>query len=94
MTILQIEHPISSFEGWRETFDADPVNRKECGVRHYLVFRPVDDPNYVIIHLGFDTAAEAKDMLGKLEVLWQKLEGSILINPRTRILEIAAAVEV
>jgi hypothetical protein len=94
MTILQIEHTISSFEGWKEAFDSDPINRKDCGVRHYLVFRPVDDPNYVIVHLGFDTVTDAKETLGKLERLWQKVEGSILINPQTRILDIAEAVEV
>lgn len=94
MTILQIEHSISSFEIWKETFDADPINRKECGVKHYLVFRPEDDPNYVILHLGFDTVSDARETLGKLEVLWQKVEGSILINPQTRILHIADAVEI
>jgi hypothetical protein len=94
MTILQIEHTISSFEGWKEAFDSDPINRKDCGVRHYLVFRPVDDPNYVIVHLGFDTLTDAEETLAKLERLWQKVEGSILINPQTRILDIAEAVEV
>jgi hypothetical protein len=93
MTILQIEHPVSSFESWREAFDADPINRKECGVNHYLVFRPIEDPNYVIIHLGFDSLSDARDTLEKLEQLWQKLDGSILINPQTRLLDIAEAVE-
>ena len=94
MTILQIEHTISSFEGWKEAFEADPINRKDSGVRHYMIYRPVDDPNYVIIHLGFDTVAEARETLGKLEKLWQKVEGSILINPQTRILRITDDMEI
>jgi hypothetical protein len=45
MAIVQIEHPISSWDAWKAAFDRDPVRREESGVRRYRIVRPVDDPN-------------------------------------------------
>ena len=28
MVILQIEHPVPSFVGWKVVFDSDPIDRK------------------------------------------------------------------
>jgi hypothetical protein len=47
-------------------FDADPANRKDSGVRRCTISRSVEDPNYVLIDLEFDGAAEAEAMLEKL----------------------------
>ena len=55
MFTVQIEHPIHDFDGWRAAFDRDPAGRETSGVRRYRIFRPVDDPKFVIIDLDFDT---------------------------------------
>ncbi len=60
---LQIEHKLPNFEGWKKVFESDPVNRKKSGVRRYKIFRPFDDPNYVIIDLEFDNLKEAEETL-------------------------------
>lgn len=52
MIILQIEHPVPSFEEWKRAFDSDPVDRQRSGVRRYRILRPVDDPNFVVIDLN------------------------------------------
>jgi hypothetical protein len=44
---------------WKAAFDSDPVGREKSGVRRYRVLRPVDDPNYVMIELEFDSSPEA-----------------------------------
>ena len=44
MYILQIEHPVPNYEGWKKAFDSDPVSRKQSGVRHYKISRKTDDP--------------------------------------------------
>jgi hypothetical protein len=93
MIVLQIEHKIPNFEGWKKAFDADPINRKKSGVKHYLIFRPTDDPNYVIIHLGFDNITDAQETLKSLQQLWQKVEGSVMVNPQARILDIVEAID-
>ena len=56
MYILRIEHPIISYEGWKKAFDSDPADRQKSGVRRYRVMRPIDDANYIMIDLEFDTA--------------------------------------
>lgn len=88
MLILQIEHKVPNFDGWKKAFESDPINRKKCGVRSYRIFRPIDDPNYVILDLEFDTLKEAEDTLTALHNLWGKVEGKIMMNPQTRILDV------
>ena len=49
MIILRIEHKVENYEKWKKTFDSDPINRKQSGVRRYRIFRPIDDPTYRLI---------------------------------------------
>jgi hypothetical protein len=85
---LQIEHKVPNFDGWRKAFDSDPINRKQSGVRSYSILRPFDDPNYVIIDLEFDNLTAAENTLALLHKLWAKVEGKVMVNPQTRILEL------
>ena len=93
MTVLQIEHKVPNYQGWKKAFDSDPINRKKSGVRRHRVFRPADDPNYVIIQLEFETLDEAEKALSALRNLWTKVEGKVMVDPQTRILDIAEAIE-
>ena len=88
MYILRIEHPVPDFDNWKRAFDSDPVSRKKSGVRRYQVLRPVDDDHYAMIDLEFDTASQAEAMLAALRVLWGRVEGQIMTNPQTRIIEV------
>src|SRR5512139_2302778 len=91
MYVLRIEHPVPDFDGWKKAFDSDPVGREKSGVRRYRVLRPIDDPNYVMIDLDFDTPAQAEALLAAMRVVWGRVQGKIMTNPRARIVE---AVEV
>jgi hypothetical protein len=93
MVILQIEHKVPSYEGWKEAFANDPMNRKNAGVKRYQVFRPTDDPNYVVIDLYFENTDNAVKMLASLNVLWGRVEGSVMTGPKTRILDIVESVD-
>jgi hypothetical protein len=93
MTILQIEHKVPNYDGWKKVFDSDPINRKKSGVRRYRIFRPTDDPNYIIIDLEFDTLNEAEAALAALRKVWVQAEGKVMVNPQTRILNIAESLE-
>ena len=64
MAILRIEHPVPDFDAWKAAFDSDPVGRQRGGVRRYRVLRPVDDPNFVLVDLEFDSSSEAESFLG------------------------------
>ena len=63
MIILHIEHPIRDFDTWKKAFESDPAGRERSGVRCYQILRPVDDPNYVMINLYFESAAAAENFL-------------------------------
>ena len=96
MSTLKIEHPIGDFETWKTAFERDPVGRKQAGVRRYRVFRPAEDPKYVIIDLDFARAAEAHAFLESMQKVWSRVElspgllreqGAIRVTPRARIVE-------
>jgi hypothetical protein len=87
MYILRIEHPVPDFDGWKKAFDTDPVGREKSGVRRYRVLRPIDDANYVMIDLEFDTASQAEALLAAMRVVWGRVEGKIIMKPQARIVE-------
>jgi ribose 5-phosphate isomerase len=94
MVILHIEHQVPNFDGWKKAFESDPINRKKSGVRSYRIFQPIDDPNYVIVDLEFDNLKDAENTLAALRNLWGKVEGKVMMNPKTRILNLLEAVNV
>lgn len=87
MPILRIQHSVPNFEGWKRAFDSDPVDRKASGVRRYHVYRSIADPNFVMIDLEFDTAAQAERLLEKLHRLWAGPGGTVMRNPAAWIVE-------
>lgn len=93
MIVLQIEHLVPDFAGWKKAFDNDPVDRKQSGVRAYRIFRTTDNPNYIIIELEFDNVPEAEKMLGNLKKLWSQVEGKVMTNPQSRIIETIESIE-
>jgi len=93
MIILQIEHPVPDFDGWKKAFESDPLNRAESGVKSHRVLRPTDKPNYVLIELEFSSQAEAEQMLERLKGLWNKVEGKVMMNPQSRIVEVVESIQ-
>ncbi|MCB0104848.1 MAG: hypothetical protein KDE53_03050 [Caldilineaceae bacterium] len=85
--MLRIEHPVPNYDGWKQAFDSDPVGREKSGVRRYQILRPVDNPNYVLIDLEFNTLEQAEALLAAMRVVWGRVEGTIMMNPQTRIVE-------
>jgi hypothetical protein len=88
MYMLRIEHPVPDYAGWKKAFDGGSLFRKESGVRRYQVLRPVDNPNYVMIDLEFDTTKEAEALLAAMRVTWGRVEGTIMSDPKERIVEV------
>ena len=88
MYVLHIEHPVPNYEGWKRAFDSDPMGRAQAGVRRHRVLRAVDEPNYVVIDLEFDTAAQAEALLTRLRGLWDRVAGEVMTDPQARIVEI------
>ena len=93
MLILQIEHLVTDFNSWKNTFDSDPLDRKQSGVRSYRIFKNVADPNYIIVELEFDNIQEAEKMHEGLKQLWPRVEGKVITGPKSRIIETIESVE-
>jgi hypothetical protein len=93
MPILQIEHPVPNFEGWKKAFDSDPIGRQKGRVRRYKISRKIDDPNYVIIDLEFDELHDAEIFLSSLRNLWGRVEGKVMNNPQARIIEVVESID-
>ena len=87
MYMLRIEHPVPNYAGWKKAFDGDPALRKKSGVRRYQILRPVDNPNYVMIDLEFDTPKDAETLLAGLRLIWGRVEGTLMSDPKARIVE-------
>ena len=88
MYMLRIEHPVPDYEGWKKSFDSDPIGREKMGVRRYQVLRPVDNPRHVLIHLEFETLGQAEALLDALRSVWKNAEGKIMMNPQVQIVEV------
>src|SRR5918997_3589881 len=96
MHVLQIEHPIRDFDTWKGAFDRFSDKRQQSGVRRHQVLRPTDDPNYVIIELGFDGPSQAESFLAWLRrEVWASREAApaLMGEPQTRIVEVVEAKE-
>ena len=91
MPTLRIEHPVPDFDGWKLAFEHDPIGRERSGVRRYQIARPIDDPNYVMIDLEFDTAAEAEVLLAAMRRVWTGAGAAVSSNQRAWIVETVEA---
>lgn len=90
MPTLHIQHAVVDYELWRGAFERFGDVRARAGVIRHRVQRPVDDPNYVVIDLDFDTAAEAERFLELLHTkVWASRENApaLVGTPLTKILE-------
>ena len=95
MITLHIEHPIRDFDTWKVAFDRDPAGRERSGVRRYRVLRPIDDPNYVMIDLDFDSASEAESFLATMREVWRSTAAAPALagSPQVRIVEVVESKE-
>jgi hypothetical protein len=86
-TILRIEHPVPDYDQWKQVFDSDPVGRERMGVRRHQVLRSVDDPNYVMIDVEFDSRREAETLLAAMREIWSRAGHLVSATQQARITE-------
>jgi hypothetical protein len=93
MPVLRIEHSVPDFTRWKQAFDSDPADRKGSGVRRYQVLQSVDDPNFVMIDLEFDSLADAEGLLTKMRRVWSGEGQKVMRNPQARIVDTVETIE-
>lgn len=90
MATLHIEHPISDFTTWRAAFARFSGARTEGGVQAVRVYRPVDDPQYVLVDLDFDTTEQARAFHQFLQTrVWSTPDNApaLVGTPQARVLQ-------
>ncbi|MBK6635227.1 MAG: hypothetical protein IPG38_13785 [Chitinophagaceae bacterium] len=94
MYILQIEHEVPNYDGWKKAFDSDPINRKQSGVKSYRIYRPKENPGLVIVELDFENIDQLNTTLQALQDLWNKVQGTVIAKAKTKILEIVESKDI
>ncbi len=94
MPTLQIEHDIPNYDGWKKEFDSDPINRKQSGVKRYRIYKPFNDSRSVIVELDFDDINNLYTTLQALQNLWNKVQGTVMSGPKTRIIELVESKDI
>lgn len=82
MSVLVIQHPVRDFQAWKRAFDDDPAGRARNGVTRHAVYRPQDDPNYVIVSLEFPSREHAQKFL-ELPALREAWKGFLGVDFET-----------
>jgi hypothetical protein len=91
MATLRIEHGIHDYDTWQKAFDSFAAARANAGVRGFAIRQPVDDSNYLMLDLEFDTARLAEEFAHFLhEHVWSSPASSPALAgaPSTRILNL------
>ncbi|MFF6776913.1 hypothetical protein ACFY8W_25655 [Streptomyces sp. NPDC012637] len=91
MITLHIEHPVTDYAVWKRAFDRFAGARADAGVLRHTVRRPVDDPAYVVVDLGFAETGQAERFLRFLTTtVWARPADSPALagRPRTRVLTV------
>jgi hypothetical protein len=89
MATLHIEHPISDLSTWLGAFDRFEDARRRAGVRAQRLRQPLDDANYIVVDLDFDSVEEAAAFQRFLEEnVWASPDATAALagTPRARIL--------
>lgn len=97
MPTLHIEHGITNFSESKAAFDRFADLRAQAGFVVYTIRQPVDDSDYVMIDLDFDSTEEAQAISRALrERVWPTRENAPALagSPQTRILETVESNEV
>ena len=88
MIILHIEHSVADFDTWKASFDTFEEFRQKSGVCHYQVSRPIDNPNFAMIDLEFNSLGEAEALLSGVQQIWGRVNGTLINNPQWRFSEV------
>jgi hypothetical protein len=88
MILLHIEHTVTNFDNWKASFDNFAELRQQTGVRRYQVSRRLDNPDFAMIDLEFDTVSQAETLLNSVQQVWQRVGGTLIHDPQWRMSEV------
>ena len=93
MILLHIEHTVVNFDNWKASFDSYAELRQKSGVRRYQVSRPINNPDFAMVDLEFDSLSEAEALLAAVQQVWQRVGGTLIQDPQWRLSEVVETKE-
>ena len=96
MATLRVELEVRDYDLWRTAFGQDAGGRQRAGARRYRIFRPVDDPKFVMLDIDFDTVDQAERFLEVMRKdVWPSPEKAPakVGTPETRIVDMVESQE-
>ncbi len=90
MAFMLAHFDVGDYDAWKETFDSDPVGRKQTAKGHQI-FRSVDDPGEVFVGLEFASLEEAASFRERL--LASGVLGRITVKTPPTVVEVADTAE-
>jgi hypothetical protein len=88
MIHLHIEHKVQNFDAWKTSFDNFSELRQTSGVNWYCISRLVDNPNFAMIDLEFDSLSEAESLLAAVQQVWKRVDGTLIRDPHWHLSEV------
>ncbi|MFE3444884.1 hypothetical protein ACFXNW_17785 [Nocardia sp. NPDC059180] len=91
MVTLAIEHDITDYAVWKQTFDRFATARRSAGVRAHRIRRPAGVADRIVVELDFATADQAQGFLDFLTTqIWSTPANAPALRgtPQTRLLEV------
>jgi hypothetical protein len=88
--MVVIQHPVADFQSWKKAFDSDPLGRARSGVTRHAIYRPADNPNFIVVNLEFASLEQAQNFLPALLEMWRRVGDKIGFgaeSPTARLLE-------
>jgi hypothetical protein len=80
-----IQHRVADYDAWRKVYDGFEGAQKAGGVTRQSVCWAVDDPNNVLVILGFASAGDARAFLGSAELHDAMQQAGVQGQPRIEI---------
>ena len=85
VTIL-ISHEVKDYATWKNSFDADEVNRKNAGMKIIVLYRSIDKPNVITGLIEAPSAEIANKFLSNPDLKANMEKAGVMSAPEIRIL--------
>ncbi|HBE92698.1 MAG TPA: cyclase [Gammaproteobacteria bacterium] len=89
MTTVLIKHSVEDFDKWKAEFDAFHDNRKASGEATYQIYRPIDNPNTLVILFEWDSMDNAKSFLESSDLKEAMVRAGVSSEPEITMMEMA-----
>ena len=90
MIVAAARHPVADFDRWKAGFHAYPPTAN--GARFARVNRSVEDPNIVLVVMGFESVEAAQGFVESPELAAKMEEAGVSGPPRIEIYEEVEAI--